>query len=157
MLARLPVGLGTKLRHLIERLDGDVQRIYQEMGANFRPRFYPVVCLLLRHGPQSVNAIAEQVGVSQPAITQTLGEMRKLGLIEAKSGADRRKQIIRLSTKGEACAGDLEPLWSATHRAAAKLESELPAGLGKVVDEALAALDRQPFNHRIRAELGVQR
>lgn len=157
MSVLLSVGLGTKLRRLLERLDGDVQRLYDEMGVGFRPRFYPVVRLLLRDGPQNVNAIAEQAGVSQPAITQTLGEMKKLGLIEAESGADRRKQIIRLSAKGKKLAEKLEPVWSATHRAAASLESELPARLGEILDQALAALERQPFSHRIHAELGGQR
>ncbi len=153
MLAAFPVGLGTRLRHLLERLDADVQRIYDEMDVGFRPRFYPVVLLLVGHGPQNVNAIAEHVGVSQPAITQTLGEMKKLGLIESESGADRRQKIIRLSTKGESLAKNLEPVWNATHRAAAQLESELPVGLGEIVDKALAALDRQPFKHRVRAEI----
>jgi hypothetical protein len=36
---------------------------------------------------------------------------------------------------------------------AAKLESELSIKLGVAVDEALAALDRQPFHQRIRTEL----
>lgn len=152
-MSPLSVGLGTKLRHLITRLDGDVQYIYDELDLSFRPRFYPVVRFLLQGGPQNVNAIAEKVGVSQPAMTQTLGEMKKLRLTGTKPGVDRRLQIICLTAKGQALAETLEPIWGAVHRAASRLESELSVKLGEVVDQALAALDQQPFHHRIRAEL----
>lgn len=148
------IGLGTRLRHLIMRLDGDVQYIYDELDLSFKPRFYPVVRLLLSEGPQNVNAIAEKVGVSQPAATQTLAEMKKLSLTRTKAGADRRLQMICLTAQGEALAESLEPIWSAVHRAAVKLESELSVKLGEAVDQALAALDRHPFHHRIRTELG---
>ncbi|HZA38914.1 MAG TPA: hypothetical protein VE486_07200 [Candidatus Baltobacteraceae bacterium] len=155
MSASLPAGLGTKLRQLITRLDGDVQQLYGEMNAPFRPRFYPVVRLLLLK-PQTVNSIAAQVGVSQPAITQTLGEMRKIGLIAAKPGSDRRKQIIHLTRKGESVAEKLQPVWNATHRAAAGLDADLAARLGEIVDQALAALDERPFKERIRIQLSTK-
>ena len=148
------IGLGTKLRNLILRLDGDVQYIYDELDLKFKPRFYPVVRLLVSEGPQSVNAIAENIGVSQPAATQTLAEMKKLRLTKTKPGADRRLQMICLTAEGEALAESLEPIWNAVHTAAAKLESELSLKLGAAVDEALAALDRQPFHQRVRTELG---
>lgn len=147
------IGLGTRLRHLIMRLDGDVQYIYDELDLRFKPRFYPVVRLLLSEGPQNVNAIAEKVGVSQPAATQTLAEMKKLRLTRPKPGADRRLQMICLTAEGEALAESLEPIWNAVQRAASRLESELTVKLGGAVDEALAALDRQPFHQRVRTEL----
>lgn len=151
-MSSLSIGLGTKLRQLILRLDGDVQYIYDELELSFKPRFYPIVRFLL-DGPQNVNAIAERVGVSQPAVTQTLAEMKKLQLTKTKPGADRRHQMIGLTAKGQALAEALDPIWSATHRAAATLEAELSIKLGVAVDETLAALDRQPFHQRIRTEL----
>jgi DNA-binding MarR family transcriptional regulator len=155
MSAALVVGLGSKLRQLITRLDGDVQQLYGEMRVSFRPRFYPVVRLLLRES-QNVNSITAQVGVSQPAITQTLSEMKKVGLITTKPGRDRRNQIIRLTSKGQSLAERLQPVWSATDRAAAGLDADLTARLSAIVDEALAALDKKPFRDRIRAELSKE-
>lgn len=152
-MASSAIGLGTRLRHLIMRLDGDVQYIYDELDLSFKPRFYPVVRLLLTEGPQNVNAIAEKIGVSQPAATQTLAEMKKLRLTTTKPGADRRLQMICLTAQGEALAESLEPIWNAVQRAASRLESELTLKLGVAVDEALAALDRQPFHQRVRTEL----
>ncbi len=148
------IGLGTRLRNLILRLDGDVQYVYDELDLRFKPRFYPIVRLLLDAGPQNVNAIAETIGVSQPAATQTLAEMKKLRLIKTKPGADRRLQMICLTAEGEALAGSLEPIWTAVSRAASRLESELSVNLGQAVDQALSALDRQPFHQRVRTELG---
>ena len=147
------LGLGTKLRNLILRLDGDVQYIYDELDLRFKPRFYPVVRLLLDEGPQNVNAIAQKIGVSQPAATQTLAEMKKLRLTTTKPRADRRLQMICLTAQGEELAESLEPIWNAVHRAASRLEAELTLKLGAAVDEALAALDQQPFHQRVRTEL----
>jgi DNA-binding MarR family transcriptional regulator len=152
MSSRRPLGLGTKLRQLIARLDGDVQQLYGEMDVPFRPRFYPVTRLLLQE-PQNVNSIAAHVGVSQPAISQTLGEMKKVGLIATKSGPDRRNQIIHLTRKGQSLSRTLQPVWNATHRAAAGLDADLSSRLGDIVDQALAALDEKPFKKRIRTEL----
>ena len=148
------IGLGTKLRNLILRLDGDVQYIYDELDLKFKPRFYPIVRLLQSEGAQNVNAIAEKIGVSQPAATQTLAEMKKLRLIQTEPGADRRLQMICLTEQGEALAESLEPIWNAVHHAATRLESELSVKLAEAVDEALNALARQPFHQRVRTELG---
>ena len=53
---RLPaVGLGTLLRRLLDLLDGDVQRAYDELGLDYRPRYTPVVVALLDLGPSSIR------------------------------------------------------------------------------------------------------
>src|SRR5688500_7655530 len=54
-MSSFPIGLGTRLRNLILRLDGDVQYVYDELDLRFKPRFYPIVLLLLDAGPQNVN------------------------------------------------------------------------------------------------------
>lgn len=148
----MAAGLGTKLRRLLALLDGDVQQVYDKMELDFRPRFYPIVSLLVG-GPQTVGAIAGHAGLSQPAITQTLAEMKKARLVTAESGPDRRQKIICLTAKGRSLAKRMEPVWNATHRAAAGLERELSARLGDVIDEALAALERRPFHKRIHTRL----
>ena len=148
------IGLGTQIRHLIALLDGAVQQTYDRIGVDFRPRFFPIARLLLEKGHSSVGEIAVATGVSQPAATQTINEMNKLGLIDAVRGEDRRQHLIRLSAKGRELAAQLSDTWNAIDRAAAKLEAELPYGLEKVVRDALDALERQPFADRIAAEMG---
>jgi len=150
-------GLGTQLRRLLALLDGDVQTIYEELGFPFRPRFYPVTRLLLEVGSESVSGIARLTGVTQPAATQTIREMRALGLVRVSAGEDRRARRVSLTDKGIRLAAEMRPIWEAVERAAAALESELPAGLAPVLDAAIAALDREPFGRRIHALLSKGR
>ena len=152
-MTRSTVGLGTLLRRLLIALDGDLQTIYDEMAPSFRPRFFPVV-QQLRHGAEcSVGALAEICGVSQPAMTQTLAEMKAAGLIATTRGADRRARRIRLTETGEAMCTKLEPIWAAKARAAAALDAELPVPLSETVDRALARLAAHSFSHRIKQEI----
>jgi DNA-binding MarR family transcriptional regulator len=148
------IALGTQIRHLIALLDGAVQQTYDRIGEDFRPRFFPIVHFLLEQDHSSVGEIAKATGVSQPAATQTINEMRKLGLIETVPGKDRRAHLLALSRRGRELADRLSDTWKAIDRAAAKLEAELPYGLKPVVRDALAALRRQPFADRISAEMG---
>lgn len=150
-------GLGTRLRRLLNLLDGDVQGVYDELGIPFRPRFFPIVQWLRQHDAVSVNDLAAFVGVSQPAITQTLGEMRKLDLVRSRPDSDRRLRLVQLSDKGRALAKELDPVWQAVEAAAADLDKDLPIGLADVLDGAIASLQRRPFAARIHDQLERQR
>lgn len=142
-------GLGSKLRHLLHLLDGDVQAIYDAEGLAFRPRFYPIVRKLQTDGPQRVADLADAIGVSQPAVTQTIAEMTKLGLVESRAGPDRRVRLIELTGAGEAMLGRLERIWMRVHDAARGLDAELDAPLGAILDQAIAALHHTSFRERI--------
>ena len=153
MSASPPVGLGTLLRHLLSKLDGDVQSLYDELEIAFRPRFYPVVQQLLRERSATVGALSSNAGVSQPAMTQTIGEMKRLGLVTSARAADPRQRLVRLTGEGKRVVARLQPIWTATAKAAAELDEELPAPLPEVVAAALDALDRAAFKDRIRRKL----
>ena len=146
------VGLGTRLRRLIACLDGDVQVLYDDLGVAFRPRFYPVV-RRLTEGPATVGEIAAGTGVSQPAATQTLQEMRKAGLVEIGRGADARSRRVALTMEGRQLAERLTPVWTAIARAGQGLDAELTHSLSATVDQALDALAGTSFHARIGREM----
>jgi DNA-binding MarR family transcriptional regulator len=143
------IGLGTRLRLLLSALDGDLQALYDAMGEPFRPRFYPVVRHLRASGGDTVGGLAASTGVSQPAMTQTLAEMRARGLV-ATGGPGRR---VRLTAEGEALCARLEPVWRAVGAAAGELDSELAVPLGATISAALARLAERPFGERVRAAM----
>lgn len=150
--APIALGLGARLRQLLAALDGAVQAEYDRRCVAFRPRFHPVVRQLMTVGPASIGALAAGAGVSQPAITQTLNEMRREGLVAMSAGDDRREKLVRLTSEGQALAQDLRPLWAAIEAAARRLEDD--AGpLGQVLEAATEALRREPFGDRIAKEL----
>jgi len=147
------MGLGTLLRLLIAKLDGDVQSLYDDMELAFRPRFFPIVQQLLEAGPTPVSSLARATGVSQPAATQTIGEMSRLGLVETSAGADARERLICLTSDGIMLAERLKPVWEAVAEAARELDRELPQPLFDTLTASLRALDRNPFKERIRRKI----
>ena len=146
-------GLGTLLRRLLLSLDGDVQTVYDELGIDFRPRFFPVVQRLAATAPQTVSKLAEAVGTSQPAMTQTLNEMRRAELVHFGEGTDRRARQVGLTPKGRAVCGALDRVWAAVAAAGAELDAELPHPLGDTLSRALTRLTDRPFRDRIKERL----
>lgn len=147
------VGLGTQLRMLTTKLDGDVQALYDSMGVPFRPRFFPVVQHLIQEGPCTVSTLARVTGVSQPAATQTIAEMAKVGLVDVAAGMDARERLVSLTIRGQEIAEQLRPLWEAVAEAAADLNRELPYPLAKALAATLEALGREPFVDRVRRKM----
>jgi DNA-binding MarR family transcriptional regulator len=149
-------GLGTSLRALVSQLDGGVQQIYDELNVNFRPRFYPIIHALLDEPSLSVGDIARRTGVSQPAATQTLNEMRRLGLVQVGPGLDRRARFVQLTASGREMVDLLGPIWSATQRAAEALDDQLSVPLAAILVEAEIALEERSFADRVRDQLKGQ-
>jgi DNA-binding MarR family transcriptional regulator len=147
--------LGTRLRHLLETLDSGVAAVYPQLGLadGFRPRFTPVVRALAADGPVSIRELADTLGVTHSAASQTVAQMVRQDLVVTEAGTDARRRIVRLTAKAEALLPALEREWTATLAAVRAFEAELPYSLGRLVEEALAALDRTPLQDRISAEL----
>ncbi|WP_214412618.1 MarR family winged helix-turn-helix transcriptional regulator [Sphaerisporangium fuscum] len=145
--------LGTRLRHLLELLDGDVAAVYADLGLEgFRPRFTPVVRVLAASGPCSIREVAGAIGVTHSAASQTVAQMVKQGLVVLTPGdEDARRRIVRLTPKAEALLPVLDAEFEATAAAAAEFEAELSFPLSRLVDEALDALRRRPMRQRIAA------
>ncbi|WP_449063426.1 MarR family winged helix-turn-helix transcriptional regulator [Planomonospora algeriensis] len=142
--------LGTRLRHLLELLDADVAAVYAELGeAGFRPRFTPVLRALAVFGPSSIRDLADAIGVTHSAASQTVAQMAGQGFVVLTPGADARRRIVRPTAKAEALLPVLEAEWAATAAAAAELEAELSFPLSRLVEEVLEALERRPLRRRI--------
>ncbi|MBV8465728.1 MAG: MarR family transcriptional regulator [Burkholderiales bacterium] len=148
----MPRTLGTQLRHLIELLDGAVERAYTDIGLDYRPRYTPVMRILMRQGPATVGEIAEAAAITQPAVTQTVGRMVEAGLVSIEPGSrDARQRIVQLTPKGQALVPELERCWRATAMAAQSLDRDLEHPLGEILEATIRALEGHSFDERIRA------
>jgi DNA-binding MarR family transcriptional regulator len=146
--------LGTLLRHLIEMLDGDLEAVYRDAGLkDYRPRYTPVVRALLETGPSPIRDVAQRVGITHSAVSQTVAQMVRDGLLMLAPGADARERVVRMTPKLRRMLGRLQEQWAATAAAAAKLDEELGHSLQEAVVDAIGALERKPFRERI-AEAG---
>lgn len=144
MEVRYPT-LGTLLRHLVDILDGAVEQSYRRSGLDYRPRFTPIVRALIELGPSSIRTIALRVGITHSAISQTVSQMKKRGLISFRSSGDARERIVSLTPKAEAMIPALKMHWVATNAAAKRLDEELSMPLAELVGEAIRALERRTF------------
>ncbi|MDX6260976.1 MAG: hypothetical protein QOH84_2664 [Kribbellaceae bacterium] len=144
--------IGTRLRHLLELLDGDVAKVYVDAGLpEYRPRFSPVVRALVAEGPLSIRALAGAVGVTHSAASQTVAQLNRSGFVTLEPGQDARQRIVHLTGKTRSLLPTIEAEWQATTTALAELDAELSAPLTKILDEAVAAVERRSFRLRINS------
>lgn len=149
-----PAGLGTLLRHLIDLLDREVEAQYRRAGLAYRPRYTPVVRTLNALGSASIRTIARHAQLTHSAVSQTVAQMARAGLVRVAPGADARERIVRLSSRALAMQPELERIWRATRRAQLSLERELAFPLSALLQQAIDALEREPFGPRIAAAGG---
>jgi DNA-binding MarR family transcriptional regulator len=146
--------LGTRLRHLLELLDGGVEAVYVDLGVEaVRPRFVPILRVLAEQGPQPIRVLADATGVTHSAASQTVAQMVRAGLVGRDPGADARQRIVALSAEATALLPTVEAEQAATAAAAEALDAELPYPLDRLVDAALDALAARPMHERIRDQL----
>lgn len=145
-------GLGTRLRRLLELLDGDLEGHYARHLPGYRPRFTPVVRALAGGSSLTVSEIARASGVSQPAASQTVALMAKAGWVRSSPAANRREREVILTSKAQEALPWLEREWAITGRAAEALEAELGVDLSGAVDKAIRALEQKSFVARIETE-----
>lgn len=145
-----PELLGTRLRHLLDLLDADVAAVYTDLGLDgFRPRFTPIIRFLAASGPKPIRDIADAIGVTHSAASQTVAQLAKEELVTLRPGADARQRIVALTPKAEQLLPTLDAEWHATSAAAVAFEAELSYPLSRLVDEALTALRQRPMRQRI--------
>jgi DNA-binding MarR family transcriptional regulator len=138
------------MRHVLELLDGDVAKVYADLGVpDYRPRYSPVVRALTELGPLSIRDLAGAVGVTHSAASQTAAQMARHGLLTLEAGTDARQRIARLTDRARALLPLIEAEWAATSAAAAELEAELPAALTDVLIQAERAALARPVRTRI--------
>lgn len=144
--------LGTLLRHLVELLDGDVERVYRDEGLDYRPRFTPVVRVVSELGPCSIREIAARASLTHSAASQTVAEMAARDLVVTRAGADARERIVHLTPRAEALLPTLRAIWDATNAAADELGADVGVPLVDVLAQAIEALRERPFRERIAGQ-----
>jgi DNA-binding MarR family transcriptional regulator len=139
------------LRVLLESMDRDIAKLYDERGvAGVRPRFAMPLIRLARRGALTIRELADSLGLSHSAMSQTVAAMRKEGLVRSVAGSgDARTRSVALTRKGRGLVPFLEAEWRATEAALAELEEEIPYPLSQVVRDVEAALGQRSFHDRI--------
>lgn len=142
------------LRELFTSMDADIAALYAERGVvGVRPRFSMALIRLRHRGAMTVRDLAEQVDVTHSAMSQTVTEMRRQGLVASAPGVDARTRVVELTEAGRGLVPFLEAEWRATEAAWADLESEIPYPLTRVVSDLRQVLEARPFLERLREQV----
>lgn len=144
------------LRDLLAEAEAEIENVYAARGLHgVRPRYaYPLI-RLAHTGPLTIGELAESLGRTHSAISQTLAGMRREGLIDSEPGEDARTRRITLTERGRSLVPFLEAEWRATERAVAQLDDEvMPHSLSRAVVATVEALRRRSMKDRISDLIG---
>lgn len=145
--------IGAHLRRLSERIDREANRIYAQLGVAFEQRWMGVLDQLARRGPMSVNALARELGISHPSVSQTRSSLLAAGLVaDRPDPSDGRRRSLHLTDQGEALVRRLRPVWNALDQAGRELDAEAGEAVA-VLTRLEAALDRQSIAERVARAL----
>jgi DNA-binding MarR family transcriptional regulator/GNAT superfamily N-acetyltransferase len=93
--------LGSRLKRLAERMQGDVAQIVDRAGLPAQPSQYAFLASLDHYGPLTVSELAESMQISQPAVTHTMSGLVAMGLVEVSHRhRDQRHKTISPTAAG---------------------------------------------------------
>jgi DNA-binding MarR family transcriptional regulator len=149
---------GSRLRRLLERLDREVLAIYRAAGERFEPRWYAVFATLQDHGPMTVGALAQRLGITHAAVSQVHTALELEGLIRGKPDPhDGRRQLLSLTRRGRDTGHRLAPLWAAVAAAVSDLLAEHAPALLANLDALENALNQRDLSARVDASFTVEK
>jgi len=133
------LALGTRFKRLGERLQADTQVILDALDRSVPAAQQPLLFAIERHGPLTVGALAEHLGVSQPGVTRALGQLARAELVAIETAAeDGRRRLLSLTPAGRAfVAAARAEAWPRVEAAVA----DLCSGFAGELLEHLAAIE----------------
>lgn len=151
--------LGSRMKRIGEKLQADSTRIALARGAALQASQYPLLAALDRLGTASVGELATALGLAQPGITRSIGELVKLGLVRTRPGrTDARQRLVSLTARGQAeVALGKHDIWPAIEAAVADLCADFSAPLLAHLAALEAGLADRPLDQRIGAQPGTRR
>lgn len=106
------LGIGSRLNRLSGQIMRETQDVYDAIKVNFDPYLFPIFKLIIDVGEITTTHIQEALEYTQPAITQSVRKLKKMGYVSSKpDGMDGRKKIIYLTSEGKAMHKCLVPVW----------------------------------------------
>ena len=144
--------LGSRLKRLADRLQGDVARIVERAGLPVQPSHYAPLATLDRYGPLTVGQLADAMQLSQPAVTRALSKLVELGLVDStRQHRDQRHKTISLTAAGRTVLIRSKLLvWPQIEAAVGEVIQQLSGPLLHQVAAVESQLAERPLNERAR-------
>jgi DNA-binding MarR family transcriptional regulator len=142
------------LHGLLRDIERGIEEAYAQLGIEgVRPRFSMALMFLDLAGPMTIRRLATECGVTHSAMSQSVTEMRKSGLVESAPGQDARSRLVSLTPRGRDVVPILRAEWDATEAALEEIEAELPYPPSLMAGDLARALERRVFSERLLTQL----
>jgi DNA-binding MarR family transcriptional regulator/N-acetylglutamate synthase-like GNAT family acetyltransferase len=147
--------LGSRLKRLAERMQGDVVRVAEGAGLSIQPSQYPLLATLDRYGPQTIGELTRAMELSQPAVTRLASRLVATGLVEvSRVRKDQRHKTVSLTDAGTAAmARSKAMVWPHIEAAVTQMTQGLSGSLFEQIGALEAMLAEQPLDERARAAM----
>ena len=148
------VALGSRLRHLSDRVTEDAVKLYDLYNVELKPKWFPVFYVLseAKQG-KAITAIAGEIGQSHPAVIKTVKEMVRAGLVlEKKDKADGRKNNILLTEKGWDVADKIKDQYADVNAALEHTLSQTSHNIWAAIEELEFLLNEKSLFNRVLKE-----
>lgn len=151
---REPSRLGP-LFELLRGMDEAIGQLYADRGAQrVRQRFVWPMLRLAHEGPMTITQLSRSLGLTHSALSQTVAQMRRAGLVTSTVGpGDGRTRTVTLTAPGRELVPLLEAEWRATEAAVRELDDALAVPLSRVAVDLAAQLEARSFRDRIEDHL----
>lgn len=145
--------LGSRLKRLAERMQGDVAGLAANVGLDIQPSQYSLLATLDSYGPQTIGELTQAMQLSQPAITRTTAKLAELGLVAIdRLHKDQRHKTVSLTEAGNAALTRSKTyVWPQVEAAVTALLAGLEGDFLQQIDAIEAMLTQQPLGERARA------
>lgn len=151
--------LGSRLKRLAERMQGDVAGLSMNVGLEIQPSQYSLLATLDRYGPQTIGELTQAMQLSQPAITRTAAKLVKVGLVAIdRLHRDQRHKTVSLTKAGASALGRSRRfVWPQVEAAVTELLAGVEGHFLQQIDAIEARLAEKPLSQRARvcAESGL--
>jgi len=149
-----PLAFASRLKRLAERLQKDVSQLYLELDVEFEARWFPVIYYLKDRDRMPLTTVAQDLGLTHPAVNQVAGDLTRKGLLgSSRDTADERRRLLSLTKKGHETVAALEPVWREIALATQALMDEAGGDLLGAVGAVERQLDETSMYDRVHRRL----
>jgi DNA-binding MarR family transcriptional regulator len=118
---------GSRLRRLSESFLSEINKTYQAAGIDFDASWFPVFYLLSKNESLSIKELSDITGVSHPAASQLVTNLKNKKLLKTTTCADDgRRQLVQLTKAGHVLLERILPVWAAISQTMEELISAEP-------------------------------
>lgn len=139
---------------LLKEMDSAIEELYVRRGVDgMRSRFVRPLIRLSHDGPSTISQLADSLGSTHSATSQTVAAMSRAGLVISEPGADGRTKVVRLTGRARDLVPLLEAEWRATEAVVADLDDELGGAVSELSGRLREALHGRTMTQRLDDQL----